>query len=107
SIAVLAAGWLGSRVHAPVAHAAQTWNVQVGDDAGPVGAGGSGTYSLNFYYPNVLTITVGDTVSWNFPSAEPHGVTFDNGHTPPLYTQLGPGPNPGEFDFSAPEFPVG
>src|SRR6185437_15856536 len=87
SLALLSAAGASSQLGAHHAQAAQTWSVQVGADiaGGPV--------SGNWYYPNVTTINVGDTVSWTFPSVEPHGVSFDNGHEPAVY-ELGLVPLP-------------
>ncbi len=100
SLALLSAAGASSQLGAPHARAAQTWSVQVGADiaGGPV--------SGNWYYPNVTTINVGDTVSWTFPSVEPHGVSFDNGHEPAVY-EMGFNPLPsGDVDLSAAAFPL-
>jgi plastocyanin len=108
SIALLSAAGASVKVGVPTVQAAQTWNVQVGADIGDVGGGAGGTLTGIGYYPSHMTVNVGDTVSWVFPSVEPHSVTFDNGHLPPLYVvAIVPGPNPGELDLSTGEFPVG
>jgi plastocyanin len=90
-------GGLGVRaqLHAPVAHAAQTWEVAVGGDPTP------GVTSINFY-PRVLTINAGDAVNFTFPAAEPHTVTFDAGQVPGLFlTGITPNsPGPGDFDIT-------
>lgn len=85
-----------------IVHAAQTWNVQVGADIN------GGTYTANNYYPSVLTINAGDTVTWSFPSVEPHTVTFDNGHFPTVFL-LGTQETgtPGEIDITASAIPIG
>lgn len=77
----LALGALGARaqLRAPVAHAAQTWGVQVGADVDA-----NNGITANAFFPNAVTIDAGDTVNWTFPSANPHTVTFDNGALPPL-----------------------
>jgi plastocyanin len=94
SLALLSAAGASSQLGAPHARAAQTWSVQVGADIG------GGPVSGNWFFPNVVTINVGDTVSWTFPSVEPHGVAFDNGHEPTLFDQgLVPQPN-GDVDLT-------
>src|SRR6266566_9096851 len=99
--AVLAATF-GARVHLPIVHAAQIWNVQTGGDLGPNPAPASGNSTLIGFFPSLVTVNVGDTVSWSFPSAlDPHGVAFDNGQQPPVFEQSVPGPGPGEFDITA------
>lgn len=100
SLALLSAAGASSQLGAKHVQAAQTWSVQVGADiaGGPV--------SGNWYYPNVTTINVGDTVSWTFPSVEPHGVSFDNGHQPAVY-ELGLVPLPtGDVDLTGAALPL-
>src|SRR5205807_10321701 len=106
-IVVLAAVGLGGRFHVQVVQAQQTWNVQVGGDGPALPDPASGTFTLIGFLPSVVTVNVGDTVSWTFPSAEPHGVAFDNGHQPELANQANPGPGPGEFDVSTIFAPLG
>jgi plastocyanin len=48
-------------------HAAQTWNVVAGGDGDQIPSGGSLT-SIGFF-PSVVTINAGDTISWTFPSS--------------------------------------
>src|SRR6266568_1074225 len=86
TLALLAAmasllGGLGLRAQlgAPVVQAAQTWAVQAGADVDT-----DKGLTANAYFPATITIDAGDTVSWTFPSIEPHTVTFDNGASPPL-----------------------
>ncbi len=99
SLALISAAGASSRLGTHPALAAQTWNVQAGADIA------GGIVSGNWYFPNVVTVNVGDTVSWTFPSAEPHGVSFDNGHTPTVF-EMGFAPLPnGEIDVGAPNFP--
>ena len=88
TVIVLATCVLGLRLHvgSPVAHAAQTWGVQVGGD--PT----AGVTAINFY-PRSLTIAVGDTVNYSFPALEPHSLTFDDG---------GSGLFPGDFSPDSP-----
>lgn len=37
----------------------------------------------NFYSPAMMTIAVGDTVTWTWKGANRHSVTFDDGTTSP------------------------
>src|SRR5437667_1440488 len=98
---------LALRGHIPVARAAQTWNVQTGGDLGPNPAPASGNSTLIGFFPSLVTVNAGDTVSWSFPSAlDPHGVAFDNGQQPPVFEQSVPGPGPGEFDITATFLPL-
>lgn len=86
----------------PVVQAAQSWSVQVGDDP-PAGG-----LTAVTYYPNALTVNVGDTINWNFPSAEPHTVTFDAGVVPPLFASgITPGAQPGSLDLTPIVLPLG
>lgn len=64
-----------------------------------------GPVSGNWYFPSVVTINAGDTVSWTFPSVEPHGVTFDNGHTPAVADMVSPLPD-GSVDLTGSLLPV-
>jgi plastocyanin len=97
-------GGLGARaqIHAPIASAAQSWDVQVGGDPST-----PGMTAINFY-PSALTINAGDTVNFNFPAQEPHTVTFDAGHVPGLFlTGITPNsPGPGDLDITAAFSPV-
>jgi plastocyanin len=102
--AILALVSLGGHFSTQVARAAQTWNVLAGTDGDQIPGGGSLT--ANGFFPAVVTINAGDTVSWTFPSANAHGVAFDNGHLPPLDKQINPGPNPGEADLSSLFLPI-
>ncbi|HZQ35459.1 MAG TPA: hypothetical protein VFD32_05965, partial [Dehalococcoidia bacterium] len=105
SLALISAAGASSQLGAPHARAAQTWSVQVGADL-PLGPGPGGPVSGNWFFPNVVTISSGDTVSWTFPSANPHGVAFDNGHTPTVADQgFKPLPS-GEIDLTAGLLPV-
>lgn len=101
---VVALGW---HARVPVAHAAQTWTVQTGGDPGPLPDPATGNFSLIGFFPSVVTINSGDTVSWTFPSGlDPHGVAFDNGHEPAVSEQVNPGPGEGEFDLTAQIVPL-
>jgi len=105
SLALLSAAGASSRLGTHPALAAQTWNVQVGADI-PIAPGTpGGPVSGNWYFPNVVTVNAGDTVSWTFPSANPHGVTFDNGHTPKVADMINPLPD-GSLDLTGTLLPV-
>ncbi len=104
SLALISAAGASSQLGTPYARAAQTWSVQVGADI-PLGPGPGGPVSGNWFYPNVVTINAGDTVSWTFPSVEPHGVTFDNGHTPTVADMTTPLPD-GSIDLTGSLLPV-
>lgn len=47
-----------------------SWNVQAGTSSQ------SEAYQGLQFYPNAITIDAGDTVTWTFPSGEPHTVTL-------------------------------
>lgn len=108
SVALLGVAGGSHRFAAEKALAAATWNVQVGADLGDL-PGGGGSQTANGYFPRAVTINAGDTVSWTFPSANPHTVTFDNGHQPPLFVEgLSPAPdNSGDLDLTAAALPRG
>src|SRR6266571_2207132 len=74
-------GGLGVRaqLQAPLVHAAQSWDVQVGGDPQA-----PGITAINFY-PDTLTSNAGDSSSFSFPAQEPHTVTFDAGKVPGLF----------------------
>jgi len=92
----------GEQNHAPLVHAAQSWDVQVGGDPQA-----PGVTAINFY-PNTLTINAGDSISFSFPAQEPHTVTFDAGKVPGLFlTGITPNsPNPGDLDLTVAFSPV-
>ncbi len=69
------------------AHAAETWQVQVGGDIP------AESIAANAFFPGHLTINVGDTVNWVWRGF--HTVTFNAGN-PPLPLII-PGPAPGEL----------
>lgn len=95
TVALLAATPGHLRLGAQPVQAAQTWAVTVGTDIE------AENIELNSYFPNVLTVNVGDTVNWTFAGF--HTVTFNAGQPPlPL---IGPGPNPGELQLGAGYFP--
>jgi plastocyanin len=48
----------------------RTWHVQAGV------SGQQEAYQGLEYYPNTITIDAGDTVTWSFPTGEPHTVTL-------------------------------
>lgn len=48
----------------------QTWQMTVGASAA------NEAFQALQYYPTAVTIDAGDTLSWTFPSGEPHTVTF-------------------------------
>ena len=90
-------GALGLRVQisAPVASAAQSWEIQVGGEPAPA-------VSAISFYPRVLTVAEGDTVNFEFPSLLYHGVSFDAGDEAAFY--LGgfrrDFPNQGDIDVT-------
>lgn len=57
---------------------ATTWTVLVGGEAGveEQEAGPAGAWQFMRFYPDTITINVGDTIVWKQNSAEPHTVTF-------------------------------
>jgi plastocyanin len=76
-IAAIAAGLLtacgGSQTTPPQTapkQLPQTWNIQAG-----VSSQQEAYQGLQFY-PNAITIDAGDTITWTFPSGEPHTVTL-------------------------------
>jgi plastocyanin len=83
------------RPDAGTAYAADTWQVQAGGDIAAESITGNG------FFPNFLTIRVGDTVQWNFRGF--HTVTFNAGR-PPL-DLIVPGPGPGDLAFGPALFP--
>jgi plastocyanin len=99
---------LGWHARVPVAHAAQTWAVQTGGDPpGPLPPPVTGNLSLIGFFPTVVTINSGDTVSWMFPPGlDPHAVAFDNGQQPSVAEQVVPGPGDGELNLSVPFLPL-
>jgi plastocyanin len=65
---------------------ATTWTVLTGAQAEveQTEAGPAGAWQLLNFYPNKITINVGDTILWKLNSAEPHTVTFPApGEQPP------------------------
>jgi plastocyanin len=87
---------VGAHRQAPAARAAQIWAVQVGADV-DLANGLTG----NTYFPSAITIDAGDTMSWTFPSALAHTVTFDNGTVPPLAAAgLMPDPASGDLEIT-------
>ena len=96
--AILALVSLGGHFGTKVARAAQTWNVLAGTDGDQIPGGSLTTIG---FFPTVITVNAGDTVSWTFPAAEPHGVAFEATQQVPFAFQGGPGPNPGDQDISA------
>ena len=54
---------------APAATTAQ-WRLNAG------GSAHSEAYQALAFFPSTITVDAGDTVTWTFPSAEPHTVTF-------------------------------
>jgi plastocyanin len=63
---------------APPAAGPQTWVVATG-----ASSQSEGVQALD-YYPNTITIHVGDTVVWNNPTSIPHSISIPQaGHTPP------------------------
>ncbi len=88
----------GGRLGSRAVQAAQTWNVLAGMDGDQLPGGGSLT-TIGFF-PSAVTINAGDTLSWSFPAAEPHGVAFEAGQMVPFAFQINPGPNPGDLDIS-------
>jgi plastocyanin len=57
-----------------------TWTVLVGGEAaiGPQEYGPSGAWQFMRYYPENITINVGDKIEWVLKASEPHTVTFPN-----------------------------
>jgi plastocyanin len=55
-----------------------TWIVQVGGEAaiGPQEYGPSGAWQFMRFYPENITINVGDKIVWKLKGSEPHTVTF-------------------------------
>ena len=85
--AVLGASGVRGHFEPPPVHAAQTWNVQAGGDVEEE------LISTQAYFPNPLTVNVGDTVTWTFVGF--HTVTFTGGQAaPPL---IMPGPEAGSL----------
>lgn len=77
-LASLVAGCSSSSTPASPASKGVTWYLQVGTSSHAQAYQG-----LN-YYPNSLTVDVGDIVQFSFPAGEPHTVTFvPAGATPP------------------------
>ena len=66
--------------HVPLAAAAgpTTWTVLVGGQAGIVQLrqGPAGAWQFMRFYPETITVNVGDTIVWKIDSAEMHTVTF-------------------------------
>lgn len=60
------------------APAPRTWTVLVGGEAGITQQemGPAGAWQFMRFYPDTITINVGDTVVWKLNSTEPHTVTF-------------------------------
>ena len=82
---------------AALAATATTWEVQVGGDDR------ANLLMTMAYFPDTLSVHVGDTVAWKFASF--HTVTFNAGKDPlPLFI---PGPNPGELAVGPGGFPSG
>jgi plastocyanin len=68
---------------------ATTWTVLTGAQAEvqQTEAGPAGAWQLLRFYPDNITINVGDTIVWKLNSAEPHTVTFAApGEQPPSLT---------------------
>jgi plastocyanin len=74
---------------APVRQATPaTWTVLVGaeTDVQQTEAGPAGAWQILRFYPNNITVNVGDTIVWKLNSAEPHTVTFPQvGQQPPAF----------------------
>lgn len=68
--ALLAACGGGTQANPPQPQQPQTWQVQAGTSAQ------SEAYQGLQFYPGAITIDAGDTVTWAFPSGEPHTVTL-------------------------------
>ena len=98
---VISAIGVPSYVNTPIATAAQTWSVMAGYDSGP------GQTGIN-YYPRDVTINAGDSISFSFPTAEPHTVAFDAGNVPGLFlTGITPNsPGPADLDITRAFSPV-
>jgi plastocyanin len=61
----------GSQVSPPQSQAQpQTWHIQAGTSSQQE------AYQGLQFYPNAITIDAGDTITWTFPSGEPHTVTL-------------------------------
>jgi len=106
-VVALAIGWLaapglaGAQTATPAPTGSQKWSVQVGGDEPP----GSPTPTIEpqAFFPDPLTIHVGDTVNWKWAGF--HTVTFNSGK-PDLPFVL-PGPGAGELTAGPAFFPVG
>ena len=55
-----------------------TWTILVGGQAGvqQTAMGPMGAWQFMRFYPDSITVNVGDTIVWKLASAEPHTVTF-------------------------------
>lgn len=87
-VLVLAAlGGAAPAVAAPTAQTGPTtWTVLVGGQAEIVQTeyGQAGAWQFMRFYPDNITVNVGDTIVWKLASAEPHTVTFPKaGDQPP------------------------
>lgn len=69
--ALLLTGCGGGSTPSPTgATAAAQWRLNAG------GSSHSQAYQGLAFYPSTITVDAGDTVTWTYPSAEPHTVTF-------------------------------
>jgi len=81
-IALLAGLIAGTTVQyaaaAPAAQTPTTWTVLVGGEAEVTqqAMGPAGAWQFMRFYPDTITVNVGDTIVWKLKSAEPHTVTF-------------------------------
>jgi plastocyanin len=62
----------------PAPQGPTTWTILVGGQAGvqQTAMGPMGAWQFMRFYPNTITVNVGDTIVWKLASAEPHTVTF-------------------------------
>lgn len=100
---VVLLGLLALRAGPPVevAHAAQSWEVQVSSTAPVPG----GIVMTQGFFPSPLVINVGDAVTWTWASEVPHTVTFNSGKAGlPLIL---PGPGAGELTLGPAFAPTG
>src|SRR5512137_911050 len=67
-----------SMAAAPALQGPTTWTILAGGQAGvqqtPMGP--MGAWQFMRFYPDTITVNVGDTIVWKLASAEPHSVTF-------------------------------
>ncbi len=77
SLALAGCGSSGTVAPAGANSEPQTWNVQAG------GSDQTGAIQALSFYPSSITIDAGDSITWSYPAAEPHTVTFLGPKTAP------------------------